>query len=105
MSGVVSACRSRANCRSRPQVAVSRRGEPIEMPSKEEAERFREELGEGSVDVYLDEGSWFIRLKRGAVLSIPRALSFDRYVAGQIPTGWDAVRLGVPADIASQLTS
>jgi hypothetical protein len=46
-------------------------------------------LGEGAVDVYCDYKSnqWYIQLKKGAMISIPRALRFDRFVAGQIPTG------------------
>ena len=34
---------------------------------------------------------------------IPKALRFDRFVAGQIPTGWDAKRYGIPDDIISQV--
>jgi len=44
-----------------------------------------------------------VRLKKGATLYIPKALRFDRLVAGQIPTGWDAKRYGVPEDIANQV--
>jgi fatty acid synthase subunit alpha len=42
-------------------------------------------------------------LKKGASLWIPKALRFDRLVAGQIPTGWDAKRYGIPDDIISQV--
>ncbi|KAG0759306.1 hypothetical protein G6F57_009264 [Rhizopus arrhizus] len=31
------------------------------------------------------------------------ALRFDRLVAGQIPTGWDAARYGIPKDIVEQV--
>jgi len=41
-----------------------------------------------------------IRIKAGAVLAVPRAFQFNRFVAGQIPTGWSAERLGIPPDIA-----
>ena len=44
-----------------------------------------------------------VRLKKGATLYIPKALRFDRLVAGQIPTGWDAKRYGVPEDIVQQV--
>ena len=43
-------------------------------------------------------------LSQGAQLYIPKALQFDRHVAGQIPTGWDARRYGVPEDIVQQVT-
>ncbi|KAJ2497450.1 fatty acid synthase alpha subunit Lsd1 [Coemansia sp. RSA 2052] len=34
---------------------------------------------------------------------VPKALRFDRLVAAQLPAGWDAVRYGVPKDIAGQV--
>ncbi|OQS01704.1 fatty acid synthase subunit alpha [Achlya hypogyna] len=83
------------------QVAVDKNMRPIEVASHDEALEFQRELGEDNVDVYEGaDGVWMIRLRQGAVLSIPKALRFNRFVAGQIPTGWDAKRLGIPADIA-----
>ncbi|KAI1688835.1 fatty acid synthase [Pyrenophora tritici-repentis] len=90
--------------------------EPFEA-SKELAEEFKREHGD-KVEVFAIEesGECTVRLKRGAALLIPKALRFDRLVAGQIPTGWDANRLrnnqsdrldakkyGVPDDIISQV--
>ncbi len=38
--------------------------------------------------VVLEEnGRWSIQLKKGAIINVPKALKFDRLVAGQIPTG------------------
>ena len=34
---------------------------------------------------------------------MPRAVAFDRWVAGLVPTGFDARRLGLPADIAARV--
>ena len=34
---------------------------------------------------------------------LPRALKFDRFVAGQVPTGWDPARYGIPVDIINQV--
>jgi fatty acid synthase subunit beta len=71
--------------------------------SKEEADQFKLRHGE-LVDIYpIENGSWNIRLRRGAVIHVPKALRFDRLVAGQIPTGWDAERYGVPKDIVQQV--
>ena len=33
---------------------------------------------------------------------VPKAFRFNRLVAGQIPTGWDAGRYGIPDDIIVQ---
>ena len=46
-----------------------------------------------------------IRLLKGFILIIPRALTFDRFVAGQIPTGWSAERLGLQKDLADDCGS
>ncbi|KAH9454787.1 hypothetical protein Pst134EB_014848 [Puccinia striiformis f. sp. tritici] len=37
--------------------------------------------------------------KKNAKIMIPKAVRFDRLVAGQIPTGWDARVFGIPDDI------
>lgn len=76
--------------------------EPIEA-SPEDAERFRREHGD-KVDTYTDDGSkFFVKFKKGAKLYIPKAVAFDRLVAGQIPTGWSHKQFGIPDDIASQV--
>lgn len=83
------------------QVAIDKNMAPIEVADEEEAIEFVNQLGADNVDMFqTDSGIWMIRLRRGAVLSIPRALFFERFVAGQIPTGWNAERLGIPQDIA-----
>nr|CCA25392.1 FAS2_PENPA Fatty acid synthase subunit alpha putati [Albugo laibachii Nc14]CCA25465.1 fatty acid synthase alphasubunit putative [Albugo laibachii Nc14] len=86
------------------QVAIDKKMSPIEVASFEEAILFRDEIGEENLDIYQDDcGSWMIRLRKGCVLSIPRALKFDRFVAGQIPTGWNIERLGMPKDLANSV--
>ena len=76
--------------------------DPFEA-SKETAEDFVREHGE-KVEVFeLESGEFQVRLKKGATLLIPKALKFSRLVAGQIPTGWDAKKYGVPDDIISQV--
>jgi len=76
--------------------------DPFEA-SKETAQEFQREHGE-KVEIFeLESGEYQVRLKKGAALLIPKALRFDRLVAGQIPTGWDAKRYGVPDDIISQV--
>lgn len=50
-----------------------------------------------------ESGEWTVRFKKGATLLVPKALRFDRLVAGQIPTGWDPKRYGLEDDIISQV--
>jgi phosphopantetheine--protein transferase-like protein len=113
-------------------VALDRDMGWVEVGSRAEADEYVAWLGRDRVDVRCDhehghagaasggagsasdgssaggaghggEGVWRIRLRKGATLSIPRAMRFDRWVAGQLPTGWDATRLGVPADLAARM--
>ena len=71
--------------------------------SQETAEEFRREHGD-KVEIFeLDSGEYSVRLKKGATLLIPKALRFDRLVAGQIPTGWNAKQYGIPDDIIQQV--
>jgi fatty acid synthase subunit alpha len=72
--------------------------------SKDTAEEFKREHGD-KVDIFEipESGEYTVRMKKGASLWIPKALRFDRLVAGQIPTGWDAKRYGIPDDIISQV--
>jgi fatty acid synthase subunit alpha len=72
--------------------------------SKETAEEFKREHGD-KVEIFelAASGEFTVRLKKGATLMIPKALKFDRLVAGQIPTGWDAKKYGIPDDIISQV--
>lgn len=85
------------------EVVIEEDLEPFEA-SKETAEEFKREHGD-KVEIFEipDSGEYLIRLKKGAGLWIPKALRFDRLVAGQIPTGWDPKRYGVPEDIISQV--
>ncbi|KAH9112799.1 hypothetical protein AeMF1_012940 [Aphanomyces euteiches] len=75
---------------------VDKNMRPIEVASREEGLESQKKLGEDNCDVF--DGSWMLRLRQGAVLS--KNSYFNRWVAGRIPTGWDAKRCGIPADIA-----
>lgn len=84
------------------EVVVDHDLEPFAC-SKEEAEHFKAQQGD-KADVYeTKDGEWVVVLRKGATLYVPKALRFDRLVAGQIPTGWDAARYGVPKDIIEQV--
>lgn len=56
--------------------------EPIEA-SQDDADRFKLEHGE-KVDIFTDDGSkYFVKFKKGAKIIVPKAVAFDRLVAGQ----------------------
>ena len=75
--------------------------EPFEA-SQVEAEKFKYEHGD-KCDIWAGEdGQWSVKFKKGARIFVPKAFKFSRLVAGQIPTGWDAGRYGIPADIIAQ---
>ncbi|KAF3480988.1 fatty acid synthase subunit alpha reductase [Arthroderma uncinatum] len=72
--------------------------------SKETAEEFKREHGDkAEIFEIKDSGEYTVRLLKGATLLIPKALKFDRFVAGQIPTGWDPKHYGIPDDIIGQV--
>ena len=48
-------------------------------------------------------GETRVRLPAGSVVRVPRALKLSRYAAGQVPSGWDPERFGIPARIANQV--
>ncbi|PWY99602.1 hypothetical protein BCV70DRAFT_109981 [Testicularia cyperi] len=77
--------------------------EPLEV-SAEEAAKYKLEHGD-KVDAWQDpaSGGWFVVLKKGARIFVPKAVAFDRLVAGQIPTGWTGQRYGIPEDIVAQV--
>ncbi|KAI8855120.1 acyl transferase domain-containing protein [Chytridium lagenaria] len=83
------------------EVAITTDMAPVEV-SKDEADAFKREHGE-KAEIEERDGVFYVRLKKGATLFVPKALRFDRLVAGQIPTGWDAKRYGIPADIVDQV--
>ncbi|KAG5646963.1 hypothetical protein DXG03_001686 [Asterophora parasitica] len=75
--------------------------EPIEV-AESEAQKFKLQHGE-KCDIWAGaEGQWFAKLKKGACVFVPKAFKFNRTVAAQIPTGWDAGRYGIPDDIIAQ---
>lgn len=85
------------------EVVIEEDLEPFET-SKETAEEFKREHGDKAEIFEIPEsGEFIVRMKKGATLMIPKALKFDRLVAGQIPTGWDAKKYGIPDDIISQV--
>lgn len=85
------------------EVIIEHDLEAIEV-SKELADQFVLEQG-NKVEAFAIEGSdqWTVRFLKGARIMVPKALRFDRLVAGQIPTGWDASRYGISEDIISQV--
>lgn len=44
-----------------------------------------------------------MKFKKGACILVPKAFTFSRTVAGQIPTGWHASRYGIPEEIVAQV--
>ncbi|KAK9464499.1 3-oxoacyl-reductase [Lipomyces arxii] len=85
------------------EVMIEHDLEPFES-SKETAAEFKREHGDKAEIFEVPEtGEWTVRILKGATLLIPKALKFDRLVAGQIPTGWDARRYGISEDIIGQV--
>ena len=74
--------------------------------SKETAKAFRREHGEkvDILEVPESSGNTFtVRIKKGAVLMIPKALDFGNDVAGQIPSGWNPRTYGITEEIIASV--
>jgi fatty acid synthase subunit alpha len=85
------------------EVVIQEDLEPFET-SKDNALEFKLKHGD-KVEIFEipESGEYTVRMKQGASLLVPKALRFDRLVAGQIPLGWDAKKYGVPDDIVAQV--
>lgn len=70
--------------------------------SPADADKFRHQHGD-KVDIWTEGERCFVLFKKGAKIMVPKAISFDRLVAGQLPTGWDPRAFGIPDDIVSQV--
>lgn len=72
--------------------------------SRSAAEAFKLHHGD-KVSTRQIEGSddFKVKLKRGASVMVSKAVPFEGFVAGQIPTGWDATKYGLPEDIVRQV--
>ncbi|VTO83921.1 unnamed protein product [Fusarium graminearum] len=79
------------------EIVLTRDLAPFAAPP-ELAKQFLQEHGEkvDAIPGSTENEDWTVRLRKGAVILVPKALRFDRSAAGQIPQGWDARRYGVP---------
>lgn len=74
------------------------------VPGRAEGEAFVSAAGEGARLVFDPaKDAWFVVRKKGSVVKVARAARLNRYVAGQVPGGWDPVRHGIPKDLAEQV--
>ncbi len=72
------------------------------VPSREAAEALR--AGDPDhTEVREQGGELTVVRKAGAVVKVRRAVRIDRTTVGQIPTGWDATRLGIPPELVAQV--
>lgn len=85
------------------EVVIQHDLEPFEA-SKETAEQYKHQHGDKCEIFEIEEsGEFTVKILKGATLYVPKALRFDRLVAGQIPTGWDAKNYGISEDTISQV--
>ncbi len=74
------------------------------VPSQKEGEAYVAAAGQSARLIFdAAKDGWFVVRKKGSTVKVARAARLDRYVAGQIPTGWDPARYGIPKDLAEQV--
>jgi phosphopantetheine--protein transferase-like protein len=76
--------------------------EPVEVADEETAREFQKMHGESCV-AFTQEGVWYVKMRRGSTIYIPKSMRRDRWVVGQVPTGWNAKLYGIPDDIINQV--
>ncbi len=72
-------------------------------PNRADAEAMKRADPEHTTVLAEEDGSFTVVRKRGAVVRVPKALRVDRDVAGQVPSGWDAQRYGIPKELCDQV--
>ncbi|KAJ2157009.1 fatty acid synthase alpha subunit Lsd1 [Coemansia sp. RSA 552] len=85
------------------EIQIQHDMEPFEA-SAEEAAAYKKSNGD-RVDMWENEdgSSWSVRFLKGALIRVPAAANTASLVAGQLPTGWNAKRFGIPEDIIDQV--
>ncbi|MEQ8352677.1 MAG: DUF1729 domain-containing protein [Leptospiraceae bacterium] len=76
----------------------------IPVADEGEGREFQDALPEDT-DVYHDsqKDRWFIRRKAGTTIRVLKSVGLDRFVAGQIPDGWDPERYGLSRELIRQV--
>ena len=86
------------------QEIVVDRDLPSFETSKDNAEAFKLRHGDNAVvSPIAGSEDYRVTIKKGSHFLVPKAVPFDRTVAGQLPRGWDPAKYGIPADIVSQV--
>ncbi|QBJ95111.1 DUF1729 domain-containing protein [Rhodococcus sp. ABRD24] len=72
--------------------------------SEAEARAFVDSDPENTVaSIDPESGDWTVTRKAGTEIRVPRKVKLTRTVGGQIPTGFDVTKWGIPADMASSV--
>ncbi len=72
--------------------------------SEAEARAFVDADPENTVaSVDAESGDWTVTRKAGTEIRVPRKAKLTRTVGGQIPTGFDVTKWGIPADMAESV--
>ena len=73
------------------------------VSSEAEARAFKESDPDHTVIQSAADGDWTVTRRAGTEIRVPRRMKLTRTVGGQIPTGFDPLRWGIPADMADSL--
>ena len=89
--------------RSFQEIVIQDDFQPFET-TRETAEELKELHGDrADIIRNADSDQYMVILKAGAVVAVPRAISNNHFVAGQVPAGWNPRRYGITEDIINQV--
>ena len=75
----------------------------FDVSSEAEARAFKESDPDHTVIESAADGEWTVTRRAGTEIRVPRRMKLTRTVGGQIPTGFDPLQWGIPADMADSL--
>ncbi|HZK36337.1 MAG TPA: acyltransferase domain-containing protein, partial [Aeromicrobium sp.] len=75
----------------------------FDVSSEAEARAFKESDPDHTVIGSASDGEWTVIRRAGTEIRVPRRMKLTRTVGGQIPTGFDPLRWGIPADMVDSL--
>lgn len=85
------------------EIVVQHDMEPFAASYDTAMEFVREQGDKVQIEQIPKSDEYSVRLRKGAILMIPKATIYDRIVGGQLPTGWDPQVYGLPRDLCDSI--
>ncbi len=85
------------------EIVVQHDMEPFAASHDTALEFVREHGDKVQIQQVPESDEYSVRLRKGAIIMIPKATVYDRIVGGQLPRGWDPQVYGLPRDLCNSI--